>query len=439
MAGIAVVSLAAATLAVIASVAAADPVTAEPDRGDTTGYPLPAGALFVATTGSDASPGTQTAPVKTLQRAIDMAVAGDTIVVRGGQYYGQTAGVSKEITIEAYPDEEVWFDGTESLSGGWVQSGSVWYRDGFTTHFDYSPTYTRGASDGTVPGWIYINPNYPMAAHPEQIFFDDVEVAQVASLAQVVAGTFYIDYAAQRIYVGADPTGVDIASSVKQRFFQTIAKVTLRDIGIRRYAPSVPDMGAVYVAESANGCLLENIHIEDIATTAISVSGPNTTLRNVTVLRTGFTGIHGYKAHNILLDHVTVTYANHEHFNHAPAAAGMKITSTKNVTVLSSTFSDNDAAGFWADETVYGLTIASSVLSRNLGQGVIVELSQNALVVNNRILDNYESGIWIQGSGDVNIWNNSVAGGPARAGGAPAAGPAHAAAVRRLHRRRNHA
>lgn len=41
---------------------------------------------YVATDGSDANPGSASAPVRTLQRAANMAFAGDTVVVRDGTY-----------------------------------------------------------------------------------------------------------------------------------------------------------------------------------------------------------------------------------------------------------------------------------------------------------------------------------------------------------------
>ncbi|HEY3255894.1 MAG TPA: hypothetical protein VGJ91_18175, partial [Polyangiaceae bacterium] len=41
---------------------------------------------YVATTGSDANAGTLAAPFATLQKGADVAVAGDTVYIRGGTY-----------------------------------------------------------------------------------------------------------------------------------------------------------------------------------------------------------------------------------------------------------------------------------------------------------------------------------------------------------------
>src|SRR5687768_8462276 len=47
-------------------------------------------ALYVATTGDDGNAGTVTAPLKTIQKAVDLAQPGDTIHLRGGTYAPKT-------------------------------------------------------------------------------------------------------------------------------------------------------------------------------------------------------------------------------------------------------------------------------------------------------------------------------------------------------------
>ena len=50
-----------------------------------------AAEYFVATTGSDANPGTLAQPFATLQKGATVAVAGDTVYVRGGIYMVATS------------------------------------------------------------------------------------------------------------------------------------------------------------------------------------------------------------------------------------------------------------------------------------------------------------------------------------------------------------
>ncbi|TDZ36205.1 Pectate lyase L [Colletotrichum spinosum] len=79
--------------------------------------------LYVAPAGSDSTAGTLAAPLKSIQVAVDKAVAGDTIYLRKGTYSPTTnikiakSGTSaKPYTLTAYNDEEVIIDG-EALPG----------------------------------------------------------------------------------------------------------------------------------------------------------------------------------------------------------------------------------------------------------------------------------------------------------------------------------
>jgi hypothetical protein len=59
--------------------------TTPPTTGDT-GSGSGTGTLYVATTGSDSNPGTSMSPLATIQRAVDLAGPGATIIVRDGTY-----------------------------------------------------------------------------------------------------------------------------------------------------------------------------------------------------------------------------------------------------------------------------------------------------------------------------------------------------------------
>src|SRR3954469_16439603 len=49
---------------------------------------------YVATTGSDSNPGTMASPFATLQKGVNVAVAGDTVYIRGGTYSITTPATS---------------------------------------------------------------------------------------------------------------------------------------------------------------------------------------------------------------------------------------------------------------------------------------------------------------------------------------------------------
>lgn len=75
--------------------------------------PPPPDAIYVSLTGDDSAPGTESQPLATLDRAVDKAEAGQTVLVRGGEYRQTVTFVEKYgtadayITLRAYPGEKV--------------------------------------------------------------------------------------------------------------------------------------------------------------------------------------------------------------------------------------------------------------------------------------------------------------------------------------------
>ncbi len=373
-------------------------------------YPVPAGALVVAPGGDDAAPGTEAAPLRTLTAAVARAASGATIVLRAGSYHESVVIPSaKRLTVQSWPGEAAWLDGSSSVTG-WTATGGRWHDDGWTTKFDPSPTYTRGAADSTVASWGFVDPNHPMAAHPDQIWIDGVAQRQVGSLAEVVPGTFFHDEAANQLWLGSDPTGHDVRASdlVRALMIRSDASV-VRGLGIRRYAPSVPDMGAVTVERP--GVLVENVAVTDTATTGLYVAGvADVTLRNLFLARNGLLGGGASTADNLTLDRVASEGNNTEHFNLSPVSGGFKVTRSRGVTVRDSAFRANNGPGLWMDESVYDMTITGNEMRDNAGHGASLEISAKALFANNLVLDNGGFGVKVNNTSDVAIWNNTFVG-----------------------------
>jgi hypothetical protein len=79
---------------------------------------------YIATNGNDSNPGTESKPWKTIQKGANVAVAGDTIFVRGGVYYEwvdikHSGSNGKPITFKAYPGEKPIIDGTGVSVSSW--------------------------------------------------------------------------------------------------------------------------------------------------------------------------------------------------------------------------------------------------------------------------------------------------------------------------------
>jgi hypothetical protein len=383
--------------------------TAGADTVGSTSYTVPSQAVFVSPDGSDTNAGSQPYPVKTLAKAISIAPSGATVVLRAGTYHESvTVPSNKRLTIQNFPGEAAWLDGSSAVTG-FQKSGSTWVKSGWTAKFDSSPTYTKGAADGTAVGWQWINPAYPMASHPDQVWIGSTKLAQVGSRSQVTAGTFFVDYDTKQLVLGSDPDSSAVRASDLGIGLTVVGSGTVvRGIGIRRYATSVPDMGTVRIA--ASGVTLENVVVSDNATQGVTAWAANTTLRKVTAINNGLTGFHAHQADSFVADRVLSKNNNNEHFNVAPVSAGLKISSSRGITVTDSEFRGNDGTGLWFDESDYNVRVTGNTIADNTDDGLIFELSSILYAADNKITGNRSQSVFVIDSDKVKLWNNTITG-----------------------------
>lgn len=96
-----------------------------------------AATYYVATSGNDSNPGTESQPWKTIQKAANTMVAGDTVYVKGGIYNEQVtprnSGTPENyITYQVYPGDIVRIDGQKTISEGFAIGDKVYLiLDGF--------------------------------------------------------------------------------------------------------------------------------------------------------------------------------------------------------------------------------------------------------------------------------------------------------------------
>ncbi|MFE2214297.1 right-handed parallel beta-helix repeat-containing protein [Streptomyces canus] len=88
--------------------------------------------LVVATNGNDSAPGTLAQPLRTVQRAVDLANPGDTIAVRAGTYaltdnitIATSGTASQPISLGAYQGERVVIDGEQLAASHTPVGGSI--------------------------------------------------------------------------------------------------------------------------------------------------------------------------------------------------------------------------------------------------------------------------------------------------------------------------
>lgn len=139
----------------------------------------------VSKLGSNNSPGTEKEPFLTIQKAADIMVPGDKVIVHEGEYREwvkpRCGGLSdsNRITYEAAPGEKVVIKGSEVITGWKLRSGSVWTATVPNTLFgDYNPFSTIIDGD-----WL-LSPHNP-CAHTGEVYLNGKSLYERSSLGEV--------------------------------------------------------------------------------------------------------------------------------------------------------------------------------------------------------------------------------------------------------------
>lgn len=383
------------TTATVTPTVPASTTTAGAAALGSTAYPIPAGAVYVAQGGSNANPGTAASPKASVGAAIDAAPAGGTVVIRAGYYHEQLV-ITKAVTLQSYPGEVVWFDGTVPVTG-FTKSGTTWVAPWAVVH-DHTLGYHTWENDTR-----YLQPGYPLAAWPDQAYVNGSQLKQVAPSA-VVAGTFAVDYTTKRLILGDDPTGKEIrAADLEQAIETQVAGVTIRGIGFRRYANPIMANGLIRIAK--DNSRIENVRIDDAATIGLSISG-NVKVDRVTINRAGMVAYMGHYADNSAITTSVASNNNYENFNNLPEAGGIKFTSSRFITVQGNVVANsNMAKGIWLDESCYGINILSNTVTNSGRAAIQVEISAKGVIADNRVSGGM-MGIYLFDSGDFTVANN---------------------------------
>ena len=372
-----------------------------------TAYAIPAGAIFVATNGSDTNLGTQASPFATISKAVSAATSGATIVVRGGTYRETLGSIFKRITLQPYPHEMVWLKGSVVVSG-FASSGNGWVKGG------WNPT---NVCNNCFPSTM-IDPNFPAAGHADQVFIDGAPQSQVLSKASLAAGNFYVDRATDELWLGTNPAGHTVESTVEDKAAQFntsgAAGSIVRGIGIAHYAGHYNmDVPAAMVANTPD-ITFDNNTFAWNAGRGLSMLYPGAVATNNLVIYNGINGVHANNADGLVFTGNRIAFNNIEHYLHTPGSAasiaGFKITSTADATIKDNLIEGNDSNGLWFDVSSYNNTITNNAVLNNDGHGIYYEVSTKAVIASNLSVGNSSDGIKVSGSTNVDVWNNTSIG-----------------------------
>ena len=377
-------------------------------------YPIPDGAVFVSRSGNDAWEGTEQQPLKTLAAGINRVQPNGTIVMRAGNYPEPVPIVRKPVTIQPYPHERVWMKGSDVLTE-WTPTAGDWRADGWVSPFCH-----------TCFNPLAIDPDFPLAGLPEQVFIDGAALRQVDTRWGVTAGTFFVDPATRNLYIGRDPSGATVEVSARWRALQLdpeAAGSVIRGIGISDYSPhwNEDQLGAVIV--NAAFVRIEGNAIVRNAGTGLSVvNQPYAVVSGNVIQSNGYRGMNMYMSHDSVVSRNRFENNNTEGFANsgcdvACTVAGLKAVQMRDLLVDNNDFTNNRGAGFWCDLGCTDTVITNNIVSNNFGSGIFFEVSSRGVIAGNFINHNgrdpdspTSGGVKVSGSEDVAVFDNVFVG-----------------------------
>ena len=321
---------------------------------------------------------------------------------------------------EIHPKDNQVFVGANGaiLSGArkltnWSQEGGLWVVGG----------QTQGTSN--IPQndhWGYcLASKYNGCVFPQEVFIDGQRQQHVRSKSAVGPGKWYFDYGADKIYIGTNPSGKQVETSVTEYAFESRAKnVRIENLTIEMYANG-GRTGAINGREGRNGAagtgwIVKNNTVRNNHGRAIKTHNSMQVIGNHTH-HNGAMGI-GTAGNNVLIADNEVNHNCEARFKCIGfEAAGIKMTNSNNVTIRNNHVHHNYGHAVHGDIHMTNTIYENNVVTDNEGIGISHEISGNAKIRWNIVERNGFSppesqydfeGILVLSSSDTEVYGNTL-------------------------------
>lgn len=370
---------------------------------------------YVANNGNDANLGTSiNTPFKTIQKAMNKVAAGDTVLVRGGTYREEITaarGGTKDayVTVTAYENEVPVIKGSAIVTGWTLHSGNIWKKTGWTINSQQvfvDQQDNAGLQQIGMPSKYYSSFEYPSPVG--------------SGLASMKAGSFYYDVANTTLYVwlpdGSDPNGHVIEASTKRRlFFMSAGYIHLKRLAFRHTASSAFTKQGAAVELGAYS-IMENCDVQYTDFAGVTVgylkNGAQVLVSNIS--NNGNSGINAPGSYDFRVAGNTLNRNNTRNFNALWHAGGLKAAAKAYGVVDHNEVAYNNGSGIWFDYSNGGnkIVVKNNFVHDNGPKeaGIFMEVSKNADIHNNVVVNNARRGIYISASDNMRVYNNTVDG-----------------------------
>ena len=237
---------------------------------------------------------------------------------------------------------------------------------------------------------------------------------RVTSLGQVTAGRWFFDYASDQIFLGDDPAGRRVETSVLPFAFGGRASgVTLRQLVIEKYA--APAQAGAVQGDDAPGWQIQDIEVRQSHAIGIRI-GDRWSVRGCRVHDNGQLGLARGGVGSVI-EGCDIYRNKTVPFKTGFAGGALKFAKSSGLIFRGNTVRDNMGNGIWMDIDNIDYQIHNNTVYNNAGQGIFIEISYGGKVFNNKVYRNgfgrssswlYGAGILVAASPNVEVYGNEV-------------------------------
>jgi hypothetical protein len=374
--------------------------------------------LYVdAQKGSDSNSGSTSAPLKTIQAAVNKANAnnqkkiGTKIIVNPG-VYRETVSINPvsnqstaTLTLQAATT------GTAIISASNVVSN--WSAD--SSHSGaYEASFAEPQGTCSLPSGWPSNFNV-ISRHTEMVFVNGVPLTQVMSVGQMLQGTFYQDEGANMLHIwpasgtNMQTAVVEAAARTKTLSITSRNNVVIRGLVLRHAANCINTSGATVT--NGSNILFDQVQANWNNWGGLSISGTtHYTVQNSIASHNGGVGFQATKTQYGLYNFNESDYNN---WRGAQAAfydwgmGGFKLFQTRNMTVQNHFSYNNQAQGLWFDTDNKNATVSSATLVGSQQAALQIERNEGPISIQNSLLASSGSGVNILTSENLTLQNNT--------------------------------
>jgi chitodextrinase len=340
---------------------------------------------------SDSNPGTDTAPLKTLKKAVQLAEVSNkqnipvTVFVHAGTYRESIAlnasSTSKPaaMVFQAVPLNSAIVSGSDVWTGWQRQSNTNIYTHDWP--YNWGGTY-RGTTTPQIVG------------RREMVFVNGTSLKQVLSLTNLTNNSFFVDEAADKIYIstGTNVTSAKVEVAIRPGLFVVNSRTNITIKGfVFQHDTSWGDLSAVRMDKVSN-ILIEDTDFLWNGWGGLRINAfDNVTVRRTVANHNGGRGTEMVRGTNLLMEDNETSYNNWRGFS--GGYTGHNVAGAKHLRVHGAVYKnhislDNKARGFWLDFDSKDIVFDGLILKDNLEAGISLEANQGPIVIKNSVVCN---------------------------------------------------